>query len=237
MWKIVICDDDADIAQDLANRVNDHFQGDCAIQQYQSADELRQAMDEGEGNANIALLDIELGEESGIKLAKELFPTQHHTMVIFITGFIEYCTDVYEAEHIYFLLKPIKTEQLERALHKAVGALKSTQMSFAIRVNGESKRIVLSDVFYIESSYRKLRICLGNEIYETTGSIAGLPAEVRGRMIQCHKSYLINPEHVRTFTGEQCVMDNGREISVSRSNRTRSRREYLDYLAARMEER
>lgn len=106
MKQIAILDDDQAFAQELARETDRFFTGACQINVYHSADALREAT--ANAYPDIALLDIQLNEENGISLARELFPAHCGTAVIFITGYMEYCTDVYEAEHIYFLLKPLQ---------------------------------------------------------------------------------------------------------------------------------
>lgn len=41
---------------------------------------------------------------SGIHFVQKYFPAATGTQVIFITGYVEYCTKVYEANHLYFLV-------------------------------------------------------------------------------------------------------------------------------------
>lgn len=233
MKHIVICDDDLAFAQSLSDSVRRFFGDRCEIALFQSAEALRFARPDLQ--PDIALLDIRLDTESGIALARELFPARTGTVVIFITGYVEYCTDVYEAEHIYFLLKPIRPEQLEHALEKALKALEAAPCAFSVRTGGEIRRILLSEVLYIETFYRKLRICMADETVELYGSIASLPDEVKARLIHCHKSYLVNPEHVRAMQADSFLMDNGAAVPISHSNRAKSRTQFLDCLAEQLE--
>lgn len=65
-------------------------------------------------------MDIELGpDECGIDAAKRLFPARTGVQVIFIAGHMEYCTRMYETEHISFLVKPIQSEDLKHTLDRA----------------------------------------------------------------------------------------------------------------------
>lgn len=64
-------------------------------------------------------MDICLGEESGIELVKRLAPETAGVQVIYVTGYVEYCTKVYETEHISFLLKPVDRVELLQAVTRA----------------------------------------------------------------------------------------------------------------------
>ena len=114
MYTIYICDDDALFASSLCAKVQQLFPGSFQISVFHSIRTLQAAAEKTP--PNIALLDIQLGQDNGISLAKQLFPSPSQTQVIFITGYVEYCSDVYETEHIYFLLKPLDPVLLKKSL-------------------------------------------------------------------------------------------------------------------------
>lgn len=205
------------------------FDGDCEITQCHNAQAVRNSCKKQQ--PDIALLDIEVNSENGISLARELFPNGCGTAVIFITGHMEYCTDVYEAEHIYFLLKPLKKEQLKKALTKAVNALEIAPSFFSVKANGTIHRIDFNQVMYIESFYRKIRIHHNDGLLETYGTLSSLPGWVQARMIRCHKSFLVNPNYIKSISGQAFLLRNGASVPISHSNRTSSRQQFLNHLA------
>jgi DNA-binding LytR/AlgR family response regulator len=114
--KIVICDDDQALAARLADRIHESRK-DSEITLCASAAELEHEL-QGGCDPDIAVMDIRLGDGSGIETVKKLFHGRS-TQVIYITSYVEYCTDVYETEHVYFLKKPVDGAMLELALQKA----------------------------------------------------------------------------------------------------------------------
>ena len=73
--------------------------------------------------ADILLTDIDLGEGegTGIQLVREMLSDGSGTQVIYITGYpLQFCTMVYQTEHIYFLTKPLRQQELFDALDKAM---------------------------------------------------------------------------------------------------------------------
>lgn len=184
---------------------------------------------------DIVLMDVLLGKENGIELAKEMFPRGSGVAVIFITGYIEYCTDVYEAEHIYFLLKPVQPDQLRRALDRALDALSDVPGDFPVQINNMIRRVEIRSVYFIESFYRKLRIRIPGEVIECYGSIADLPENVQRSMIHCHKSFLVNPEHIRTLDRSAFLLTDGASVPISRNRYAASRQAFLDYCSRHLE--
>lgn len=225
MTKIWICDNDPDVAGQLRQSVTDCFPGECAVELCCTAEAFQERL--AQGNPDIVLLDIVLGDENGIELAKKHFPRESGVAVIFVTGYLEYCTDVYETEHVYFLPKPVQPEKLRRALQTALRAHDEAPCSFTVRTDGALRRIDVRDVYCVESFYRKLRIRMLDDVVECYGSITTLPQEVLGRMIHCHKSFLVNPEHVRTMDRQTFLLTNGHTIPISRNRYAASREAFL----------
>ena len=231
--EILICDNDALFAETLGEQVRRVFSGECGVRCCAGAGEL-EALCAGEA-PDIVLMDIQLDGQNGIDLAQKHFPKERGTAVIFVTGYLEYVTDVYEADHVYFLPKPVQEEKLRRALDKAMAACDDAPCAFSVRVNGKLQRIDLRDVYCIESFYRKLRVRMAGEAVECYGSISELPRAVLTRMIHCHKSFLVNPEHVRTMDRKSFLLKNGTVIPISRTRYSASREKFLAHCGRHLE--
>ena len=62
--------------------------------------------------ADIALLDINMPDMNGLKLAAEIKRMSSDTAVIFLTGYSEYALDAFEVHASGYLLKPVSKEKL-----------------------------------------------------------------------------------------------------------------------------
>ena len=231
MIKVVICDNNPIIADYLHKEVSNLLSEPFQIAVCHSAEELRQECDHS--SPQIALMDIHLDEtpENGITLAKELFPHGCGTSVIFITGYLEYVSDVYETDHIYFIRKPVETRYLKQALEKAMNNVPAETTVFPIHINGSVQLVDLRDVLCVESFYRKLRFRMWNEVLECYGSFSKLPKPVQDHMIQCHKSFLVNPDYIRTMDHQKFILKDGSSVPISRAKNKDSRQAFLDYCA------
>ena len=234
MLNILICDNNQVQADYLSRLVQELITEPCRVTAYCSADELRALC--AKAAPQIVLMDILLEQESGIELAKELFPKSSGAAVIFISGYREYFVDVYEADHVYFLPKPIERAQLHKALEKAIDSIRTEQPAFSVYINRSLQKIFLRDVVCIESFYGRLRIHLWRETLESHSSIPALPESVRSHMIHCHKSFLANPDYIRTLDGKSFLMANGRVVPISRNRYQESRRAFLAYCGQKLEE-
>ena len=72
-----------------------------------------------ENKIDIAFLDIDMPEISGIQLAEKLKEIYPHIEIIFVTGYEEYALQAYQLGAIGYLLKPYSKENLIQVLSRA----------------------------------------------------------------------------------------------------------------------
>jgi DNA-binding LytR/AlgR family response regulator len=105
------------------------------------------------------ILDIEMPGFTGLQLIKSL---KHAPLVIFITSHMNYAYDAFEIDAVDYLVKPVATERLLRAIDK-MKVMTSLQQDkadesfqhkneyFFIKDKNMLSRYAYSDVVYIES--------------------------------------------------------------------------------------
>lgn len=232
MLSLIICDDSPEVVESLQQMVGANISHHTTyrIDTFFSSEKLVKAVKKGL-QPDIVLLDIKIGEESGIQLAKELFPCGSHTQVIFITGYMEYCTAVYETEHIYFLLKPVNPQELQQALLKAVEHLNpGPEKQLTLRSRSAIQRIPFSAIRYIESKARKVIIHYGDTSYEHYSTLTSLLNQLPGNFIHCHKSFCINMDYVARMEVNRFILSSGKPIPISQAKRAKTRDLFLSYL-------
>ena len=121
MLNIAICDDDALHGRHTAAQISalDGFAA-AKLSLFTSADNLIYAITEDNYAVDIAVLDIQMESMDGIELAKRINELAPECQVIFLSGHIEYASKVYDAEHVFFVLKSQSETYLKGALEKAV---------------------------------------------------------------------------------------------------------------------
>ena len=110
-------------------------------------------------SADIALVDVDLGEDlpSGIDLVRDT--AANKTQVIYVTGYVDYVSDVYETTHVGFLIKPVDQQRLNDALARAISRLDQDGAGdFVVHTGSSTLRVAPNRVVYIESNRRKLQI-------------------------------------------------------------------------------
>ncbi len=67
---------------------------------------------------DVAFLDIDMAEMSGLVLAKELKEINWQTNIVFVTGYSEYAVDAFDMAASGYILKPAEPEAIARELQR-----------------------------------------------------------------------------------------------------------------------
>ena len=106
MLRIAICDDEllhcAYTAQ-MIERVPEY--ADAKIRQYTNPQELLADLNAQSFPADIAIVDVCMEQMNGIALAKQINALVPNCQIIFLSAYLKYATEVYAADHVYFVLK------------------------------------------------------------------------------------------------------------------------------------
>ena len=63
-------------------------------------------------------MDIELAEDNGLSLAKQLEPLEPTPAIVFATAYDEYALQAFELNAVDYILKPFDEERIQKTLEK-----------------------------------------------------------------------------------------------------------------------
>lgn len=187
----------------------------------------------------IVFMDVSLsgeaGAEDGIDAARRLLAGRPGVQLVYVTGHSEYCTRAYRTEHVYFLLKPLARADFEDALEKAVFNLQErAARPFGVKVGGRIVRVTPSDIDYIESDRRKIRIFTADRVIEAYESLSGILQKLPQSFVQCHKSFLVNIDKVVEMRSDAVVLASGVVVPVSQKRSRATREAFAEHLLGRI---
>ena len=146
MLEIIVCDDNALHCKEIVKSVQAALDGTPAeISDFPDAGRLLDYLRSTGCQPHIALLDICMPEQNGIHLARSIKQYAPGCQIIFLSSFLNYATDVYETEHIYFILKSQLHQRIGPALYQALTALGDRAVQIPVRQDGAILRIALQD--------------------------------------------------------------------------------------------
>ena len=115
--------------------------------------------------------------------------------IIFLSSYLSYATEVYETEHIYFILKSQLHQRIGPALHQALTALGDRSVQITAQKDGSTHVIALQDVLYLERNLRKTKVITQQGVFLTqespetlisgSGRFRPLPPELLGKSQTC----------------------------------------------------
>ena len=227
MLTIAICDNNPAVIGELTVLATQQLSSiEHRVFGFETKNALVQAIENG-FVPDIAFLDILLGDDNGIDLAKERFPRGSRTQVIFITAYTVQSAEIYEAEHIYTLQKPVRPGEFQRAVEKAIERLRQlekTRERYMLLKNRETvQKILVDSICYIESMGRKIEIHCRNGVYEQYASLAYIAGSLTEDFVQCHKSFYVNMACIRHIEPKCLVLDDGTEIPISQTRKKPTR--------------
>lgn len=167
---------------------------------------------------DLILLDIRLRKMNGMELAKQIRKKDRTVQIAFLTGVKDYVFEGYEIGAIRYLLKPVQEKDLYKLLDDCIArTLHKMNEYFVFPYQGESVRIYYYEVIYIQVEGHYLQMITINKTYEWKGSLSStLDILDKHRFILANRSTIVNLEHVIKITREQCCLEDGQNIPISR---------------------
>ena len=179
-------------------------------------------------SVDLVFLDIQMSGINGIEFARNI---PRNTLVIFTTAYSEYALDSYEVEAIDYLVKPIETERLEKAVSKAI-----TYHSLLVNEEKENIEDIEVDHIYVKSerkffkiNYKDILFIEGLKDYVIIHTEAKkiitkmylknifelLPQKIFFRI---NRSYIVNLQQIESFDNND-VFIKSHEIAIGNSYR------------------
>lgn len=232
MYNIVICDDERAVLESLEGKLPAILGGDCRIKSFDSIFAAESFVcDEAKGSTDILLMDISLPDGSGIELAQRLKARYPQLKVIFITGRIEYALDIFEAEPVYFLGKPISDEKLRSALNAACAAIEQDRSAcLTLRTKGEVARVRYSGILYLESVGRTVLVHEAGGVRETYGKLSDLEPALPPCFLRCHQSFIVNMDRVKRLGAGGFLLAGDVEVPISHQKYRETKDRFLAYI-------
>lgn len=182
----------------------------------------------------LLVLDIEMGEMSGLELAKKIRFQDKGIPILFVTGYDEYMQYGYDVSALHYLIKPVNKEKLFQALNK-LSEKEETVKSLILNSENEVRRIQINHVLYVEADGHGSIIHTVDEVIRLKESFGDIEKQVlpMGEAVKCHRAYLVNLRFVSAIQNANLILDNGENLPISRSQMKNVQQEFLRFYRSR----
>ncbi|HBN83873.1 MAG TPA: DNA-binding response regulator [Clostridiales bacterium] len=220
--RIAICDDnkrERDEILSLFQTFSLHKKTPFICQLFENGFTLLDSIESG-AKYDLIVLDILMPNMTGIETARQIRKTDNTVKIIFLTSSSEFAVDSYAVGAYFYILKPIKENNLFEVIEKLMRSKKKHEDECIIINTGKSiKRIALSELVYIEIQRRTVSYHLENgTISQSTGTLSELEQDILrfSFFAKPHRSFLVNLRHVIQITQTELITDIGTVIPLAR---------------------
>ena len=176
------------------------------------------------------------GHAAGIAAAAEINRRYPDCQVVYLTNYLNYAVDVYETEHVWYLLKEQFEERLPEVMQKISDNEEATRAELVVVTShGSIESVRCRDILYLERKDRRTVIVTYRQRYEVRDRIPVIMSKLPARgFARCHNSYAVNLDKVSAIQKNSILMKNGDELLISRGYGRSFRTEYMDWAGSRM---
>ena len=233
MFRIAICDDNSNFISQVKEmlmhweQTTDEFH----LSTFDNGDSLINA--HLEAPFDIILLDVLMPFTSGIHVAKELRNNDKSVKIVFLTSSPEYAIDSYSVKASNYLLKPLDEGKLYRCLEELFEEIAKDTQSIYIKTLHAIHKTPLKTIEYLETQNKHVLFRLTNQ--QTIESMEPLyeyetKLSMEEGFFKCHRSYMVNMEHIVTYTAKEIKMHSGYRIPIARNRHNEFKEAYFSYI-------
>ena len=233
MIRIAVCDDERCFVEQMNHIITNHARDISQPPEtsfYTSSGQLLYDVEEG-AHFDLLLLDIEMPEINGIKLAEKLREYDKNTYIVFTTSYFEFAAHGYSLKAFDFIQKSLLDEKLNLTLESILLEIKRTENKFyCIETDVRLQRIKYKEIIYLYKSNKNTVIVSMEDEIQVRKPLQTVFQELNSEeFIWVERGYIINLEHIMGMNGRDIRLRDGTVIRAGKA-RARSIKEAIhDY--------
>ncbi|MFV0394501.1 MAG: LytR/AlgR family response regulator transcription factor [Coprobacillaceae bacterium] len=235
--RIAICEDNHEDCERISRYLQEYldtngFIGD--IDTFVSGEALIDAF--RPGIYDVIFLDIYLDGVTGIETARQLREKDSNFALVFITRSLDHSMDAFSVRACSYITKPLKKEELEIACNQCQHIFIKNARFIEVVSNRRKIKIPLIKIFYIETYGREtvIHTDVGEITTTMTLLLDNLEQTLGKSFLRCHRSYIVNMNHIKQILPEDILMKNGNKVPIRQRNRAQIHKSYGDFLSLRL---
>lgn len=216
-YNIAICDDSAADRAYLGALAERWAagRGDLArLRFFNSAESFLFECPEGQ-EAQILLLDIEMGAMDGVTMAKRLRRQNDTVQIVFITGYGDYIAEGYEVAALHYLMKPVKADKLFSVLDRAAEKLAKDERALALEARDGLVRVPVYQIKYAEVQGNYVTVHAREDV-TVKMPLGDLERQLDDRFFRVGRSFVVNLTLVSRVTRGEILLRDGSAIPLPR---------------------
>lgn len=229
--RIAICEDESIFRKKLKEEIEVYYGVmDTIVDCYPSGEEFLKVFQKNPNGYELIFLDIEMKEIDGMETARRIRKENEEVNLVFLTSHYEFAPNGYEVNAHRFLTKPVTREKLEEALH-TLQEKQYMERKLYLKESSRETVLPLKAIVYIEARNVNLIVYTKTDSYTVRKTLSEMEREVaEAGFIKVHRSFLINPAYVQSYTNQMLAMENGAAVPISRNRWKIFKEAFLQYV-------
>lgn len=214
MMRVAVCDDEKMMRDRLCQMIEAFLDSKGIARQIVPLSDGRALLEAGD--FDVIFLDIQMQGMDGMETARLLRERGDSCFLVFVTVLEEYVFDAFQVEASDYLVKPVEPGRFASAMERACKAWQGKKNGLVVRTKQQQRFFKFGEVLYCEVIGRKIYLHTASETVDYYERLTILEEQLDGRFFKCHRSFLVNLDHVCGYADGMAEMNNGGRIPVSR---------------------
>lgn len=148
---------------------------------------------------DLAFLDINMPQTSGLELAYELRYHQESMAIIFQTAYSEHALEAFDIGAIGYLVKPFSIDQLKQSIDRLKTSIKKDEDLRIMSKNGENYYLLKpEEIYYVKADLSEVMLRTAKGFSYYAQKISSLEEKLSAySFVRVHRSYLINIDKIK----------------------------------------
>ncbi len=179
---------------------------------------------------DIVFMDIYLKGISGIDAARSI-SSDKSCRFIFMTVSTDHAIEAFALNAAHYLLKPADDDAISEAIQRCIPQPPKKDRVLEIKSGRITVPIPIDKIRYIEVKDKLCMIHTDKERIDTHTALGALCALLDNSIfLRIQQSFAVNMHYIDSFFFDRIVLRNGKEITLSRNNKTELRERYQNFL-------
>lgn len=185
-----------------------------------------------ESKYDLIFLDIELVNENGIQIARDLRKIDKTVIIIFVTNVAKYAAEGYEVDALDFIVKPVNKSALKLKMSRIISRLHKTKSDTIIikSIQDEVIKLSIERIMYVEVDDHYVIFHTTDGIFKEYQSLKQIKNQLPEKtFVYCNRGTLVNLSYVKSIKKDMCLI-NDESIPISRPQKNNFINAYVEFL-------
>lgn len=237
MINIAVCDDDAADRREITERIRCFMKENSLHMEIVEYESGAVFLEEYAWQYDIVILDIELGREDGIHVAKKIRERDEDVLILFATNYTDYAYDSFSADPVGYIQKSESYEVFASVLKKIIGKISSRKEKIVFACEGVTTPVSIGKIEYLEYHNREVVAKRIDGSFEKTKETlkSVLENDKKGMLLQINRDVAVNLIWIEACGNGMVIMrPSHKKFRIATRRKRFVEDTYLKYLRDRM---